>query len=194
MGDQWIIMSYHWNVIHYQWMTMDYYGKVNGLSWVIMKKSIDCHELSMNYNTLSMHGYHLSMIMTMQWQSNGNAMAMQWISPGHFHITNALSYHQGTFISPGDFHLIANVNHSCVLCFSGGVFVDFGKGIFWVWHECVLGSEWGCGVVVEFAVVVVLVVALSGRWDTVASPRPSITDPRVNNKQTFTHRRVTIHN
>ena len=40
---------------------------------------------------------------------------------------------------------------------------------------------WDCGVVVEFVVdvgVVVPVVAPSGRGDAVASPRPSVADPR----------------
>jgi hypothetical protein len=45
-------------------------------------------------------------------------------------ITRALSYHQGSFISPGHFNLITNVNHSCVSCLSGMMFIDFGKGIF----------------------------------------------------------------
>ena len=41
---------------------------------------------------------------------------------------------------------------------------------------------WDCGVVVEFVVdvvVVVPVVAPSGRGDAVASPRPAVADPRV---------------
>ena len=42
-------------------------------------------------------------------------------------------------------------------------------------------SGWDCGVVVEFVVdvvVVVPVVAPSGRGDAVASPRPAVADPR----------------
>ena len=46
----------------------------------------------------------------------------------------------------------------------------------------VLRSGWGCGAAVEFVVdvvVVVPVVAPSGRGDAVASPRPAVADPRV---------------
>ena len=58
------------------------------------------------------------------------------------------------------------MNHSCVSCLSGGVFVDFGKGILRVRHKCVLCLGWDCGVVVEFVVDVVVadpVIAHSGR-------------------------------
>ena len=51
-----------------------------------------------------------------------------------------------------------------------------------------LGSGWGCGVVVEFVVdvvVVVPVVAHSGRGDAVASPRPAVADPRVSRGTTW---------
>ena len=57
----------------------------------------------------------------------------------------------------------------------GRVSVELGINVCCVWG-------WrGCGVVVEFVVdvvVVVPVVAHSGRGDAVASPRPSVADPR----------------
>ena len=47
---------------------------------------------------------------------------------------------------------------------------------------------WECGAVVEFVVdvvVVVPVVAPSGRGDAVASPRPAVADPRVSRGTTW---------
>ncbi len=52
----------------------------------------------------------------------------------------------------------------------------------------VLRSGWGCGAVVEFVagvVVVVPVVAPSGRCAAVASPRPAVADPRVSRGTTW---------